>query len=107
MSVQPHGQSSEPPFVSAPGKTLRAIREALLPEDKGEFDREFRAVMAEATESLDLTVVTSFIDRWWRVAWSSAEAEGHQRMLDNAARLNRGEAVATEEWSTTRARLGL
>ena len=107
MSVQPHGQSSEPPFVRAPGKTLRAIREALLPEDKGDFDREFRAVMAEATESLDLTVVTSFIDRWWRVAWSSAESEGHQRMLDNAAGLNRGEAVPTEAWSATRARLGL
>ncbi|MBB4700727.1 DUF6247 family protein [Sphaerisporangium siamense] len=46
----------------------RAIRAALLPEDVEDFDRGYRAVIAEATETLDLMPVTAFLERWWCVA---------------------------------------
>ncbi|WP_239114809.1 DUF6247 family protein [Planotetraspora kaengkrachanensis] len=107
MTAEPHGPSTVAPFLAVPDKTPRAIRAALLPEEVGDFDREFRAVMAEATETLDLTVVTSFIERWWRVAWSSADAAVHRAMLDQADRLTRGEEVPTRSWAETKARLGL
>ncbi|WP_326825268.1 DUF6247 family protein [Streptosporangium sp. NBC_01756] len=107
MTAEPHGNRAVAPFLPAPDKTPRAIRAALLPEEVGDFDREFRAVMAEATETLDLTVVTSFVERWWRVAWSSADVAGHRALLDHADRLVRGENVAARSWAETKARLGL
>ncbi|GGL49547.1 hypothetical protein GCM10014719_58460 [Planomonospora parontospora subsp. antibiotica] len=107
MTAEPHGPTNAPPFLPAPDKTPRAIRAALLPEEVGDFDREFRAVMAEATETLDLTVVTSFLERWWRVAWSSTDASGHRAMLERADELTRGEDVPTRPWAEVRERLGL
>jgi hypothetical protein len=65
MTGAPYESRPVAPFLAAPDKTPRAIRAALLPEEIGDFDREFRAVMAEATETLDLTIVTSFVERWW------------------------------------------
>lgn len=94
---------------SAPGSELspRSIRAALLPDDVGAFDSEYRQAMAEATETLDLNPVLDLLERWRRIAWSSADPVAHQRMLRNAARLEAGEGVPTESWSATRARLGL
>jgi hypothetical protein len=87
--------------------TPKAIRAALLLEDVGDFDREFRDAMAEATETLDLTVVLDLLRRWRVVAWSSQDPQAHRRMLENADRLNAGEDIPTEPWSVTKARLGL
>ncbi|MGQ0843165.1 MAG: DUF6247 family protein [Sporichthyaceae bacterium] len=86
---------------------LRSIRDALLPEEVGDFDREFRQVMHDATESLDLTELQAFTRRWRRIARSSADAAAHRRMLEQAAALNAEADVPTESWSTTKARLGL
>jgi hypothetical protein len=47
--------------------TPRAIRAQLLTEEAGDFDREYRRVMAEATETLDLTPVLEMLRRWDRV----------------------------------------
>jgi hypothetical protein len=44
-------------YASIPDKTPRAIRAALPPEEIGDFDREFRATMFEATETRDLSVI--------------------------------------------------
>ncbi|WP_152364492.1 DUF6247 family protein [Microlunatus speluncae] len=96
-----------PDRQTPPELTPRVIRAALLPEDVGDFDSEFRQVMAEATESLDLTIVHSFLRRWQIVAWSSQDPQAHRRMLENADRLNAGKEIPTETWSVTKARLGL
>lgn len=88
----------------------RSIRSVLLPEEAGDFDREFRAAMAQATETLDLTGVLQLLERWQRVAESSRDARAHRRMLERANRLGRADTaneVQTEAWSVTRARLGL
>ena len=47
------------------GASPRAIRAELLPEETGDFDREYRQVMREAMETLDLTPV---LERWRLVA---------------------------------------
>ncbi|PRX97148.1 hypothetical protein CLV72_106184 [Allonocardiopsis opalescens] len=63
--------------------------------------------MVEATESLDLTPLTAFVERWWRVAWSSStDAAGHRAMPATAERLQRGEHVPTRSWSELRSQLG-
>jgi hypothetical protein len=103
VSIAAHG-----PEPSARGDlTPRQIRAALLPEEAGDFDREYRRTMAEATETLDLNPVLELLERWRRVAWSSQDPAAHQRMLDTAAALNAGEPVATESWQQVKARLGL
>jgi hypothetical protein len=79
-----------------------------LGEEVGHFDREYRQVMADAAESLDLAGVLEMLERWRRVAWSrSDDPDAHRTMLDNAARLNAGEGVATVPWEQVKARLGL
>jgi len=95
------------PLPVAQGRSPRAIRAGLLPEEAGDFDREYRQVMREAMESLDLTPVLEMLDRWGRVALLSRDPERHRRMLDRAERLQRGEDLPTEPWPVTRARLGL
>jgi hypothetical protein len=88
----------------------RSIRDVLLPEEAGDFDREYRAAMAQATESLELTGLLQLLERWRRVAESSQDTQAHRRMLRNADLLERTSAtdeVTTEAWSVTRSRLGL
>jgi hypothetical protein len=81
-----------------------------LPEEAGDFDPEYRAAMAQATETLDLTAVLQLLERWRRVAASSRDARAHRRMLERADRLGHAgtaDEVPTEAWPVTRARLGL
>lgn len=107
MSAQPHDRpDTGQPFLPVPEKSPLAIRHALLPEEVEDFDREFRAVMGEAMETLDLTVVRTFVERWWRVAWSSADPEGHRAMLETVRRLEAGEDVPTRASADIRAELG-
>jgi uncharacterized protein DUF6247 len=95
------------PFLAPPGPDLQAIRAALLPEDVDGFDQEFRAVMAEATASMDLSGVAAFLERWRRVAWSSADPDGHRAMLGGAGQLLAGQHVPTTPWAETQSTLGL
>lgn len=52
------------PAPGVQGRSPRAIRVSLLPEEAGDFDREYRQVMREAMETLDLM----------RHTWSAVEA---------------------------------
>jgi Family of unknown function (DUF6247) len=91
-----------------PDATPRAIRAALIGEEVGAFDREYRRVLAEAAETLDLSGVLEMLRRWQRVAWSSQnDPAAHRRMLELAEGLTAGDDVSTEPWHETRARLGL
>ena len=95
------------PVPGVQGRSPRAIRLSLLPEEAGDFDREYRQVMREAMETLDLTPVLEMLERWDRVASLSRDPERHRRMLDRAERLQRGEDLPMEPWSAMKARLGL
>jgi hypothetical protein len=86
----------------------RDIRAALVGEEAGHFDREYRQAMADAAESLDLSGGLAMLERWRRVAWSTRDdPEAHCRMLDSVDRLSVGEEVATVPWQQVRTRLGL
>lgn len=75
--------AGRPPFVDASPAQVRA---ALVPEDVAEFDRQWRAVMATATETLDLTGVHQTLETWRRVAWLTTThgPEGYRRLLTTA-----------------------
>ena len=105
MKTAPADLRGAGPFVEAsPGE----IRAALAGEEAGRFDSEWREILARAMETRDLSEVFAMLDRWRRVAWSAREdAQAHQRMLENAARLLAGGDIPTEPWHVTKARLGL
>jgi hypothetical protein len=87
--------------------TPREIRDVLTGEEIGHFDREYRHVMAEAAESLDLSGVLAMFERWQRVAWSTRnDPYAHRWMLESASRLGAGEDVATVPWEHVKADLG-
>jgi hypothetical protein len=86
----------------------REIRAALTGEEIDHFDREYRQVMADAAEALDLSGVLAMLERWRRVAWSTRnDPDAHHRMLESAARLRSGTDVATVPWEQVKAELGL
>lgn len=90
------------------GASPREIRAALVGEEAGHFDREYRQAMADAAESLDLSGVLAMLERWRPVAWSSRDdPQAHRAMLENADRLSAGENIATVPWHQVKARLGL
>ncbi|MEV2274967.1 MULTISPECIES: DUF6247 family protein [unclassified Nocardiopsis] len=89
------------------GRSPKEIRAALLPEEVGDFDREYRRVMNDARESLDLSELNKCLERWWRVAMSSRDPEAHRHMLDVADRAQRGEPISSVPWSELKAELGL
>lgn len=65
--------------------TPRAIREALLPEETGQFDSEWRTAMSRAAELLDLAEVYTVLERWRAIAaLTQADPQAHRRMLQRA-----------------------
>lgn len=79
------------------------VRAALTPEDVAEFDQQWRAAMAAATETLDLTGVHQTLESWRRVAWLTAAhgPDGYRRLLATAEqRARTGErAPGAVTWS--------
>jgi hypothetical protein len=87
------------------------VRNALIPEEQADFDRSWRKVMAEATETLDLTKVFAMLEHWRRTAWVT-QAHGpdsYRQMLATAEhRLRTGErAPDAVSWTELKAELGL
>lgn len=82
----------------------------MIPEEAAEFEVEWRAVMARATETLDLSEVLETLDSWRRVArlTAAAGAEPHRAMYRRAATRLSGRPVSPDEpLVDTKARLGL
>ncbi len=101
-----HGRSV-PSFDDASPAEVRA---ALIPEEAAEFQRVWRAVLAKAAETLDLTEVLETLESWRLVAQLTASfgAEAHRAMYRRAAaRLTGEEVPADEPLARTKARLGL
>lgn len=89
--------------------TPKQVRAALIPEEQPEFDRAWRAALATAAESLDLTGVLATLDSWRRTAWTTSAGghESYRQMWRRAAKLYTGEDIpAGEPFSVTKARLG-
>ncbi len=107
MSAAASG-SSDPASLLGGRLAPRSIRGRLLPLEAGDFDREYRRVMAEAMEALDLEPVLAMLARWERVALvSDHDPGGCQQMLRTAEHLNAGENLATRPWAEVKRELGL
>jgi hypothetical protein len=106
-AVGPQPGPKRPPFADSSPAEVRA---ALIPEEAAEFDRQWREVMAKATQALDLTEVLETLESWRRIACLTAAngPDAHRRMYRRAAARLTGENIpADEPLSRTKTRLGL
>lgn len=92
---QPHPIPAIPPLPEGAGP--RAIRAALIVEEREEFDQAYRGALAEAADTLELTGVLEMLEHWRRRAIMSADPAAYRRMLRRAAELLSGEKVQVEE----------
>lgn len=105
-STPRHGRSGSSFADASPAE----IRAALIPEEATELEQQWRAVMARATETLNLTELFTTLQSWRRVArlTTAAGADTHRAMYRRAATRLTGEPVPTgEALAETKARLGL
>ncbi|MGH3811219.1 MAG: DUF6247 family protein [Pseudonocardiaceae bacterium] len=88
-AVNPFDASPVPALPS--DTTPAAIRDALIDEERAEFERAYRQALAEAAETLDLTRVLDVLRTYHRIAWLTQQQgpEAHRRMLDKAAEILR------------------
>jgi hypothetical protein len=103
-AVNPFDASPVP--VLPPDTRPTAIRDALIDEERVEFERAYRQALAEAAETLDLTRVLDVLRNYHRIAWLTQRQgpEAHRRMLDKAAEIIRtgrnADAVPIEDVKT-------
>src|SRR5258707_8619584 len=93
--AMPGGGSPTPTLLSS--GTARGIRDALVDAERAEFEHRFAEEMASAAQTLDLTGVLRVLSTYRKIA-EITQRQGvvaHQRMLDQVARLQRGDDVAT------------
>lgn len=88
------------------------VRAALAPESAVEFDRQWRAALASAADSYDLSAVVACLEAWRRVARVTTAAggpEGYRALHAEAAAAARREGGASPagSWREVRANLGL
>lgn len=94
-AAQPHPIPAIPPLPEGAGP--RAIRAALIAEEREEFDQAYRRALAEAAETLELAGVLDTLEHWRRRAIMSADPQAYRRMLRRAAHLLSGEDVPEDE----------
>jgi hypothetical protein len=93
--VMPGGGRPAPALLSS--GTARSIRDALIDAERAEFEHQFAEEMASAAQTLDLTGVLQVLSTYRKIA-EITQRQGvaaHRRMLDQAVRLQRGDAVPT------------
>ena len=79
------------------GSAPAVIRAALIPEERTEFDLDYRRALAEASETLDLAGVLNVLEHWRRRAMMSADPAAYRQMLRRAAKLLSGQDVPDDE----------
>jgi len=71
--------------------TPTAIRDALIDEEREQFERAYREALAEAGATLDLTGVLDVLRTYHRIAWMTQRqgAEAHRQLLRKADQIVR------------------
>lgn len=91
------------PFDASPVPVLpsdttpAAIRDALIDEERDQFERAYQEAMAEATRTLDLTRVLDVLRNYHRIAWLTQQqgVAAHRQLLDQVEHtLNTGDVPA-------------
>jgi len=95
MAMPVPSEGATPALISS--STAQAIRDALIDEERAEFEQRFADEMAEAARTLDLSGVLNILSEFRRIAEITRlqGAEVHRQMLDTAGRLLRDEDVPT------------
>lgn len=90
------GDGRPTPTLLSSGTAL-SIHDALIDSERAEFERQFAREMAGAAQTLDLTGVLQVLSTYRKIAEITQRqgAAAHRRMLDQAARLQRGDDVPT------------
>jgi hypothetical protein len=97
----PPPRDDEPlPPLPRPGATSAEIRAALHVEYRGAFERDFRAALDEAAQSLDLAVVLDVMEIWRRRCCITRDRESYRRMMRRASELLFGEVPPEDEPTT-------
>ena len=92
---QPHPIPAIPALPEGAGP--RAIRAALIAEEREEFDQAYRRALAEAADTLELAGVLDTLEQWRRRAIISADPQAYRRMLRRVAQLLSGDEVPEDE----------
>jgi hypothetical protein len=71
----------------------RAIRDAVLEEERPAFERQYRAALATAAETLDLTGLEKLLRAWHRIG-ELTERDGRAKRREILARAVRCGATA-------------
>jgi len=90
------GDGKPAPTLLSSG-TARSIRDGLIDAERADFERRFAEEMASAAQTLDLTGVLQVLNTYRKIA-EITQRQGiaaHRRMLDQIARLERGDDVPT------------
>jgi hypothetical protein len=90
------GDGNPAPALLSSG-TAQSIRDALIDTERAEFEQRFAQEMGSAAQTLDLTGVLQVLSMYRKIAEITQRqgTEVHRRMLEQAARLERGEDVPT------------
>ncbi|WP_051342504.1 DUF6247 family protein [Pseudonocardia spinosispora] len=93
MTAEPVSEALPAP---PPPSTPREIRQALLPEEAGQFDSEWRTAMARSAENLDPTEVYHVLSRWRSIATMTRHhPDAHRRMPRRADHILTNEQCET------------
>jgi hypothetical protein len=94
--ASPFPESSPAPTLLS-ANTPQAIRDALVGSERSEFEQRYAEEMATAAHSLNLTGVLTVLETYRKIAEITQRQgpQAHQRMLDQVARLQRGEDIPT------------
>lgn len=96
--------ATRPPFATASPAEIRA---ALVPEERPEFDREYRQALEMAADTFSLEELEVTLQSWRRIAWMCTNPDRYRQMWRRAATLHTREDVPAEEaLPVTKARLG-
>ncbi|QWF85350.1 DUF6247 family protein [Amycolatopsis sp. CA-230715] len=104
--------AEQPPQAPEPGEfdSPKAIRLALLPEERGDFDQAYQRALRDAGETLSLEGLHTTLAHWTLIArQTQADPGAHRRMLQQAARtLRTGEPpTGAVDWTDLKRELGL
>ncbi len=91
------GDLEELPRLPLPGASPREIRAALHPEYRDPFDRDYRAALDQAGESLDLAPIMEVVEHWRMRSWVTRDRAEHRRVVRRAAELLTGEVPPEDE----------
>ncbi|MEU7138315.1 DUF6247 family protein [Nocardia sp. NPDC046473] len=79
---------SDPANAAVPAAEPNALRAALPPELRAEFDREWDVVLEQAKKSHTLEEIDALLNKWQHTAVMEIREPGsYQRMLDKAERI--------------------